>query len=150
MIDTFTKAEFENALPIHRTTGKKLWVSKGIRNGEEVYTLPIDDKTAIEIRSSVKSDGVCASTGKDSIRMWLTDTSGAPLGSKVNRYTTRVPGWEGRMTETLRTLYKWRKKAGNCPMCGEPKKVFLVKKEGPNKGRVFSQCPDHKNFTWLT
>jgi hypothetical protein len=148
--ELFTKDEFETrALPLHRTTKEKLWKELGIVQGEYAYSIQIDSKTNIHIRSSIGSSGVCASNGDDSIRAWLTDSEGNPLGSKVSKYTTRISGWDARTKNVLRTLWGWRIKAGDCPMCGKPKKIFKVKKEGPNKGRVFAQCDEHKGFTWL-
>ena len=82
--EIFTKAEFEKkALPVHKTTGEKMWESLGLINGEEVYSIKIDDNTAIQVRSSIKQNGVCAENSADSIRAWLTTTDGSPLGSKV-------------------------------------------------------------------
>lgn len=154
--ETFTKAEFEaKALPFHKKTGNQMWTPLGIKGGEEAYAVIIDDDTRIEVRSSVDSSGVCASTGEDSIRAWLTKTDGSPLGSKVSKYTTRVKGWEDRTKNVLRTLWSWRTTAGNCPTCDAPKQVFKVKKDGKNKGRVFANCPnkcggDFNQFRWIT
>lgn len=151
MVDIFSKEEFENALPIHCETGKALWEHIGIIQGEHAYRIKIDSGVAIEIRSSVSSSGMSAKSGKDSIRAWLVAANGQPLGSKVSKYTTRRKGWEDRLKDVLRTLWGWRRKAGNCPICDEPKKIFKVRKEGPNKGRVFCNCDSCSNqFVWLT
>lgn len=74
-IDYFTKEEFEKALPKHKDTGVGLWSPLGLDKGEWTYAVPVKRKDGapitIMIRSSVRADGVAASTGKDSIRMWL-------------------------------------------------------------------------------
>tara|TARA_R110000787_G_scaffold61866_2_gene139968 strand:+ start:1269 stop:1691 length:423 start_codon:yes stop_codon:yes gene_type:complete len=132
-----------------------MWESLGLKSGEETYAVQIDERTRIEIRSSIGPNGVAAGTGEDSIRAWLTTTDGDPLGSKVSKYTTRVKGWEDRTKNVLRTLWSWRTKAGDCPICNEPKKIFKTKKAGSNKGRIFSNCEnkcggDFEQFRWLT
>lgn len=164
MIDHFTKSEFEQALPRHKREGNALCREiTPIGSSEFVYLLPIDNKTGIEIRSSVStSSGKSAGSGEDSIRAWLVEytdistitgekTVTKPLGVKATRWTTRLPGWEERLTEVLKTLYGWRKQAGNCSKCGKPKRIAKVKKEGANKGRIFANCFDCKEgFVWLT
>lgn len=152
MTEEFSKEEFEAALPVHKATNMPLWTYKGVEAGEHSYLIKIDNKTAIEVRSSVRVGGKAAATGKDSIRAWLIELpSGGPLGSKVSTWTTRRPGWQNRIKDVIRTLWSWRKKAGDCS-CGQPKKVFKVKKEGsPHIGRVFANCRDCQNsFIWLT
>lgn len=139
-VDIFTLAQFEAALPRHNKTGAPLCHCKGLVEGEYEFFMPIDEASGIVIRSSIGRDGISADTGEDSIRAWLADLTGAPLGSKVSRWTTRISGWDKRLADVLRTLWSWRKKAGNCPNCGAPKQVFKVKKEGPNKGRIFAKC----------
>jgi len=151
-IDRFTKEQFESALPIHKDTNEPLWISLSIKNQEYAYLVPINGgAVAIEVRSSIDRSEIAADTGKDSIRAWLVDTeTGRPIGSKVSRWTTRVPGWENRLTDVLRTLWQWRMRAGDCPECGEPKGIYKVKKEGKNKGRPFANCRACDNgFVWL-
>lgn len=36
-----------------------------------------------------------------------------------------------------------------CAVCGKEKKVFSVKKDGPNKGRLFANCFEHGQFEWM-
>lgn len=150
MIDRFTKEQFEKALPVHKVTGQPLWESRGLENGEFVYYLPIDPMAGILVRSSIDGSGYAAATGEDSIRAWLVKPDGSPLGSKVSKWTTRVAGWDERLKIVLRTLWGWRVKAGNCPKCMQPLPVFKVKKEGPNRGRVFANCKSHNVWEWLT
>lgn len=155
-VDTFNTEQFQNALPINKNTGKPMWSYGGVQKGEHIYYVETSQPDVkILVRSSIKSrSGLSADCGQDSIRAYLVLEDGTPLGSKVNRWTTRVPGWEERLTEVLRTLYGWTQKAGRCS-CGSPKGVYKVKKSGPNKGRVFANCPQKDNkcqnqFVWLT
>jgi DNA helicase-2/ATP-dependent DNA helicase PcrA len=151
-VETFSKEEFEGALPVHKETGDPLWNSLGLKGGEYAYLVPVNGgRVAAEVRSSVKKNGVSAEAGADSIRCWLVDTqTGKPVGSKVSRWTTRQPGWQDRLTEVLRTLWQWRMRAGDCPKCDEPKGIWKVKKAGPNKDRPFAKCRQcDDGFVWL-
>jgi len=151
-IERFTRETFEQALPIHKDTGEPLWKPLGLVDGEYTYRIPVNGScVAIEVRSSVDNTGIAAESGSDSIRCWLTNTqTGKPLGSKVSRWTTRLPGWESRLTGVLRTLWQWRVRAGDCPHCQQPKGIYKVKKEGKNKGRPFAKCfTCGDGFVWL-
>ena len=158
MIDHFTCEQFEAALPRHKTTQAPLWSLVGVVSGEYVYRVAVDEKVSIEIRSSVRANGQSADTGEDSIRCWLVEKRDMspvvvdwnPIGAKVNRYTTRLPGWQARLTANLRTLWQWRKKAGDCEKCGRPKHVAKSGKP-ESKNRVFAKCFDcNTGFVWLT
>ena len=137
MIDRFTRTHFEAALP--QTTPV---ISMGLQEGEYSYKIPVARTPfAILIRSSVDSTGMAAETGADSIRCWIVmSVSGEAWGAKIAKYVTRVRGWEDRLTHTLRELWKMCLAIEKCPVCGQWMKVFKVKKEGPNKGRVFIKC----------
>lgn len=149
MIDHFTKEEFERALPKSKTDHSKvLWKYEGLDKGEHCYSLLIDDKSKIFIRSSVKGDNKSADTGKDSIRIYLVNNDNRPIGSKISKYITRVSGWQTRLVEQLRFLFRLRKLAGNDPS-GNPMPVLKVEKDGPNKGRFFT-TGNNANFKWLT
>ena len=39
MIDTFTRTEFEEALPRHKTTGEPLCTHQGVQEGEHTYRM---------------------------------------------------------------------------------------------------------------
>jgi hypothetical protein len=55
------------------------------------------------------------------------------------------------MTETLRELWRIGRLLGPCPKCAAPLRLMKVKKDGPNKGRLFvscTACDDH--FQWAT
>ena len=150
MIDTFTKEQFEAALPRSLTTGAILWKSEGLIQGEWCYSIRIDDKTKVLIRSSVKEGGESAEIGEDSIRTFLVTTDNKFLGSKVSKWTTRRPGWEERMRENCRSLIRLRRRAGDNKE-GKPHLIRRVKKDGANLGRFFAFDPeDPKFFKWLT
>lgn len=146
--EKFTKEDFENALPKDKKTGEDLCQPTGLVNGEYTYLLHVRGDSHISIRSSVRSNGVAADTGHDSIRAWLVDGDGYPAGSKVQSYVTRVPGWADRLTSVLRELYRRSTAAGDCPTCGKPMGVWKVKKEGKNKGRIFYKCWTDGHFRW--
>jgi hypothetical protein len=149
MIKKFDKYVFEAALPKDKTTGLPLWLSKGLVDGEYSYSMGAPQGLLIQIRSSVRSNGLAAETGKDSIRVWLSDRLGNPTGSKVQSYITRVPGWEERLTSILRVLWKRAAMLKTCPECKHLMDIFKVKKEGRNKGRLFTKCLKHDHFKWL-
>lgn len=75
------------------------------------------------------------------------------LSGKVNRWTTRLPGWQDRLNDIIRFLAQMAVKIGPCPRCAEHGLVRLnkVKKEGANKGRWFIACSQEKcHFEWQT
>lgn len=146
-IDSFTKAEFEAVLPVATATGQPLWYEDTPQDGEYCYVISIDNRAGIMVRSSVHVDtGHSAGTGEDSIRAWLIDLdSGLPLGKKVTRWTTRLPGWADRLVNNsdsvIRTLFLWRMRAGDCPYCFHPLKVSKVEdKNKQNYGRPYASC----------
>lgn len=144
-IDVFDKATFEEALPVMRRESDppietKLWKPLGLIDGEYAYLLPVREPFSIMIRSSVHPDGQAAATGEDSIRCWIVDGNRKPYGSKVSKYITRVPGWRERLIRALRKLYKMTLLIDKCEHCGQYRKIFKVKKDGPNKGKVFLKC----------
>jgi hypothetical protein len=158
-VDVFTKEEFEKqALPVNKDTGAPLWDYLGLRDGEHAYLVKMPkNNVGIEVRSSVKANGVSAATGKDSIRCWLVDQiTKEPMGSKISRWTTRMPGWGERTKEVIRQLWAMGQKIIPCPSCktttGDNRlRCFKVKKEGPNKGKLFLKCPNEhcKHFEWV-
>ncbi len=118
MIDMFTIAKFESALPVDKKTGEPLWRSMGLDHGEYIYLIPVKPGVNIQIRSSIRANGLAASTGKDSIRMYLIDDNGNNLGTKVNRWTSRAQGWGERLKKVLTLLYCWGLQIRPCPDCG--------------------------------
>lgn len=146
-IAIFNQKQFEQALPRHRQTNAPLWQKLGLIDGEFAYRFSIKPGVHIILRSSIKSNGVSADCGEDSIRAWLVGDDMKPLGSKVSKWVTRLPGWEDRTRDMLRKLWGMGLKIEKCPKCGELKKVFKVKKAGPNKGKLFTNCCG--NFEWV-
>lgn len=144
MTEKFSRVEFEAALPTHKETKVPLWVSLGLDHGEWAYLLPVNENAAIMIRSSVDHTGFAASTGQDSIRMWLVNPEDkTPVASKLSSYTTRVPGWQKRLVDNLRKLYTLGRMIKPCS-CGGMIKILKVVKDTPNKGLWFSSCSDWK------
>lgn len=141
MIDRFSREQFEAALPAG------LWSSIGCVDGEFQYRMEVNSAVFIVIRSSVRPDGYAAETGADSIRCWLVNAAGQPLAKKVQAYVTRVPGWQNRMLEVLRGLWRKAKTFHYC--CGEVMRQNVVKKDGPNKGREFRTCDRCGAFEWV-
>lgn len=148
-VEIFTKSQFEAALPTDKTTHQPLWVALGLIKGEHTYKININQFCAIEIRSSVHANGLSAPTGADSIRAWLVGADGKPVGSKVQSYVMRTRGWELRMVEMLRKLYKMGNRVTMCPRCSKLVQIFKVKKEGPKKGSLFTKCECPNSFSWI-
>lgn len=137
-IDIFTRERFENALPVHKTSGEKLWKSLGLYKGEYVYVVPVyEGEIEIIVRSSVGISGVSADTGEDSIRCWLSSPK-TNLGKKMSRWTTRLPNWEVRLANILRKLYAFGRKL-KCGRCGSI--GIISNKDG--RGPYF-YCPKDK------
>lgn len=142
-VEIFSQEQFEKALP------QGYWKYAGFLNGEHSYLIPITDDILIMVRSSVDSSGYSADTGEDSIRAWLVRSDGSPLGSKVSKWTNRVPGWEERLLNVLRQLWEMAHRSGYCYKCGQPKGIYRVVKKGPNKGKLFAKCDKCNTFDWL-
>ena len=148
-VEIFTKQQFEAFLPVNKVTGALLWVETGLKKGEYTYKIPVTDVCSIEVRSSVRSNGRSADTGEDSIRAWLVGPDSTPVGSKVQAYVNRVTGWQVRMVDMLRKLYKMGCHVTVCPRCSKVKQIFKVKKKGPTKGNLFVKCECPGSFKWI-
>lgn len=147
----FSKEAFEAALPKSKICGTRLWRPLGIQQGEECYVIfGISMLVNIMVRSSIDASGFAAAAGEDSIRAWLVDPEGMPVGSKIQAYVTRVVGWEDRLLKMLRQLARRAIQIDPCPVCKAPMGIFQVKKPGPNKGKLFIGCkPACKQFKWV-
>jgi hypothetical protein len=146
MIERFSKRQFEDALPVNKKTGEKMWIETGFYEGEYTYNIPIfigQKRIAIMIRSSIDQTGYAKDTGEDSIRLYFTK-SGHPHGSKLSCYITRVKGWQDRLIKQLRIMYKRGMALELCPFCGEPKAMYKSKKDKS----LFQACPDHFGKTY--
>lgn len=149
-VEIFSKEQFEAALPVDRD-GNQLWFWAGLDRGEHSYIIEVQRDVRITVRSSVGPDGMSAASGQDSIRAWLCDITDRPLSPKTQNYITRVPGWQDRLTRMLRELWKRGKAVGRCQAgCRCLMPIYRVKKDGPNKGRLFTKCPTcNGGFKWL-
>ena len=161
-IDRFNKERFEAALPKHKDLGHNLWAYGGFQ-GEHFYSIHIGGDVYITVWSSLDVNGLAGDTGENSIRCYLVDHNNQPLGNKLQTYVTRVAGWENRLKDQLQQL--WRMGKFIVPLCKGPvkvdgrviqgmtcnnqQKVFISKKEGPNKGRRFRKCDKCGEFVWL-
>jgi hypothetical protein len=149
-VETFTVEEFMAALPRHKVTNKPLWKDEGYVYSERCFLIKVRPDVFIAIRSSIRKDGTSAPSGKDSIRAWIVGPDGRPIGNKLKSHTTRMKGWQRRLTLLLRELFTLGKNLANCPDCGKAMGIFIVKKEGRNKGRKFAKCFKHGHFTWVS
>lgn len=150
----FSREEFEAGLPVSNKTGNPLWECLGYVGSELCYYVPLirSPHTGVYVRSSIDQTGYAAECGEDSIRTWLVQRDGdgfRPLGTKAQRWITRTSGWQIRLKRDIKTLLQWRLYSGDCTMCGQPKGVYKVKKEGPNKDRPFAKCREHGQFQWV-
>jgi hypothetical protein len=164
MIDKFDRQRFERALPTNKATGMPLWQYLGFTAGEHVYAVNVirtdRQNVRIIIRSSIDYSGYAADTGEDSIRLWLEgeakDLEWDPLGKAAGRWVTRVIGWEDRLTDKLRELYKVGLKIKKCPICKEWMYAYTSRQQNENNGRMFQTCKVCKRagrkapFEWLT
>lgn len=142
-VDIFDTQTFLKALPPGSEIG-------GLEMGEYVFYVPVDAGCSVHVRSSIHADGDSAEAGQDSIRMSLWDKRQNKFMGKLDTYTTRVSGWGVRISAKISYLSAMRGKAGDCRMCGNPKHIFVVEKEGSNKGRVFAKCNTcDAGFVWL-
>ena len=155
-IDRFDTGRFEGALPKHKQTGQNLWKFLGMQSGERVYVVPAGEFARVLVRSSIDESGYAAESGNDSIRLWLeirVDGSWKAM-KKMDSYTTRVKGWEGRMVDKMRELYtlgiKVKREILGCEECDNKKLItWFVKKEGANLNRPMAKCPQCGHLMWL-
>jgi ribosomal protein S27AE len=147
--EKFTKKAFEDTLTAILDGTGCSWKCAGLYGGEFRYAIDSSPHTVVMVNSSVMSDGYAADTADNSIRVWITDKAGNSLGSKTQKWVTRVPGWGERLAATLDTTLAVAKSLMLCNKCGTVEKVFIVKKEGPNKGRMFTKCECDGSFMWL-
>ena len=155
-VDVFRSQEFETVLDaVVGEYGNGIsWHKDGLRNGELHYHFdikPVGESNwiCVDINSTIQRDGLSATSGENSIRAWLSDRDGAPLGNKIQRWVTRLPGWQERLSNMLFILLSMGQSIEYCEKCKSMEKVFIVKKEGKNKGRLFIKCNCPNSFTWL-
>lgn len=139
-IDRFDKTRFEREL-VHAAHHFGLTVRAGTTDSEYTYRLPMKDQVYIQVRSSVSPDTDLADkSGQDSIRLYLCHSTRGILSRGDTVYTNRLPGWEGRLLDKIGLLVYWWTKAGCCPKCGQPNRIYKVIKRGPNFGKYFVKC----------
>lgn len=143
--EKFSLEQFQKALP----DGSK---DLGIIKGEHVFSVPIDEKVCIHVRSSIDETGYAALSGDDSIRIFLVDAfDSQPIAPKIDAWTTRVAGWETRMNVKIDMLKSYRQQSGNCKVCGEPLRINRGNKPGKFYGKLFASCSNwgHNQFVAL-
>lgn len=138
MIDRFTKEQFEDALPDG-------WKHAGF-DGEHVYYIPVTDRVGVVVRSSIQIDGRAALSGKDSIRIFLSNnTITKPLAKKIDAWTQRTHGWEERMSSKVTELIRKGSMMVNCPKCDTG---VLMEREG--RYGVFYGCSNYPRCRYTT
>jgi hypothetical protein len=150
-VEIFTVEEFQRAIPDAH------WL--GLVEGEYCWLQPVTDKAGVLIRSSIDRTGVSGAKGEDSIRIYPCECHllqwDPPVyayhlqGNPDARWVTRVIGWERRLQDMIQKLAALIERASDCPVCERPRQILKVKKQGPNRGRWFATCKEHKLFRWL-
>lgn len=143
-IDYFTVNDFQDFIDTFPFPNKR-----DFSMGEYVYFLQIDNKSKVEIRSSIGYKGMNDDTGENSIRLRLEDEYGDYIAKGDEAYITRVKGWQNRTQNKIYELIGLRGVAGDCPKCGKPRKVFRSHtKLNPNRRFAkCANCPD--TFIWI-
>lgn len=157
--ERFTKEQFEAVLATFCQEHGTAIVGNRFTFEEYRYQMEIaklsrpngggDETILIEIASSVGPDGLADAAGDNSIRLYLTNGDGMPVGNKLQKWVTRVPGWETRLTDMLMKLCEMGRLITFCDRCQSLRKIFIVKKDGNNKGRLFMRCNCEHSFKWL-
>lgn len=153
--ERFATKDFEEALDWIAGQVECKWSSAGMFGGEHHYTIDVKTlrhnagKVVVRINSSIGVSGYADGTGENSIRAWLTDGFGNPLGSKIQKYITRVAGWQDRLLVVIDKLVARGMTIEFCNECASIEKIFQVKKEGKNHGRLFIKCECEGSFSWL-
>lgn len=159
-IDRFNQARFEAALPRTAQDGTQLARWRRFEGGQFIYRYGVSANVFINIYSSIDESGFARECAEDSIKFLLVDATGALLSNKLQKYVTRVHGWENRVVEMFWRVYAMaRMIAAFCERCNEQRKIFMTKKDEPyqkdgkwftNKGRLFVKCPRCGKFEWVT
>ena len=110
----FTRSEFEIVLTEMSKTKSKLWEYAGFEFGEHLYVIPIDidgkrTNMRIRIRSSLNRYNISDGYGQNSIRAWVEYywvKESCWRALDLEAYTQRTIGWETRLHEKIRNLYR--------------------------------------------
>lgn len=148
--EKFSIQEFDSAMTSALKGTGLVWEHSGYFGGEMRYGIQVkkDPVVWVLVNSSIQRDGYAADTGENSIRVWMVDDDGAPLGNKTQAYITRVPGWQERLANTLADVIDMANAVDYCPVCQDIQKVFVAK-QGDNRGRAFRKCGSGCVFQWL-
>ena len=150
--ERFTKEQFERALP------KDVFKPLGLVLGEYSYawTMQSNPYLRITVRSSVDARNVAAATGCDSIRIIIEYSvdegkTWKSAGKGPDAYTTRVKGWEDRLTAKIKEVFYGKVKKVQPNAIPQNAGYFFgfSKKDGPNKGRPFVSNPECNDFRWV-
>lgn len=139
--ERFNLDEFKDAVPDAEELGMNM--------GEYCFRQKLAENRYAYIRSSIGFDGIAKDSGDDSIRLILVDEQNQAAGSRVDAYTTRIKGWQERLSAKIQFLADMVTAAGTCSVCGQPKKLFKTQKPGTNFGKWFSKCDEHNEFAWI-
>ena len=153
-VKSFNKEDFRDAL-VSVVGGDENHVHElGYFAGELRFRYVINEfdggkQVAIYINSSImKSTGLSSPSGDNSIRAWIANQEGKPLGSKTQKWVTRTEGWEQRLDKMMGELIEMAVRIEVCPTCNKLQGVFIAK-TSKNKGRKFLKCPDGCKFIWM-
>ena len=152
--ERFNMDQFEIVLQEFEQAQGCGWVNAGLIGGELRYQIMVQQAKPglpilIQVNSSIDASGLAQDTAENSIRVWVTDSAGAPLASKLQAYVTRVKGWEQRLTEQLEKALDMALAIQYCPKCKSLEHIYKVLKDGPNQGRMFIKCNCEGSFAWL-
>lgn len=150
----FDVATFANILPKkkHKITQELVPMADyiGIVDNEHCWAIKMGEgKLRILIRSSINAKtGFSDGSGENSIRLIVQRSRGDrwfSIGKGPDAFTQRVPGWEKRLKEKIKIVYKnWSQISQSFT---DEESVFVSKKEG-SKGRVFAS-KEGGGFRWL-
>lgn len=156
MTEKFDVTQFTLALPRKRmkSTGELLPMFDyiGVENGEHCWAMLLGlGKIRILIRSSINSKtNVSDGTGENSIRLIVQrkkEDKWFAIGKGPDAYTQRTKGWEQRLLQKIKILYKqWSPVKQDFT---DSENLFLSRQ--PNsKGRVFAKHTVTGGFRWLS
>lgn len=137
-----TREEFEATI-LYRSNGTPSDFAETDICGcaESVYILRVLDRYEIRVYSTIPKGCVTArDVGKDAIRIAVIDTL-TDTGTRVVRRINRTKNWRARLRDRVNEAFvSIRRGEGMCPTCGAVIRRCVVRKEGPNKGKVFYRC----------
>ena len=153
-VEQFTKEQFEASLP-KLPSGRSVFTYYGPVQKEHCYIWQIGyekdnrGKLRILLRSSIKYDSnLSGDSGKDSIRLIIEqfhEGQWIPIGKGADAYTNRLPVWQKRLRKKIKYLYYKLRPIDQS--FGDGTRVFVVRTNTENRGRLFIKEP---HFKWLT